>query len=161
MLAVVSALTSAEPLKNGGVWFFGVGTAVLAVTPWVHRRRNGKKERVKFDAQEIRRFLPDGRMESISWSELREIGILTTDEGPGVDDVFWLFLSAEQSRGCAVSNYAEGFAELLPRIQELPGFDNEAVVKAMGSASNNRFVVWRAESAQQRDAADRAKSRSG
>ena len=62
-----------------------------------------------------------------------------------MDDVFWLFLGADQSKGCAVANGAEGFPALLARIQTLPGFNNEAVVQSMGSAVNNRFLVWRAD----------------
>lgn len=39
--------------------------------------------------------------------------------------------------------WTEGFPALLQRIQQLPDFNNEAVVLAMGSAANDRFVVWR------------------
>jgi hypothetical protein len=82
-------------------------------------------------------------METIAWNDIDEISIVTTDEGPWADDVFWLFLSRDRSRGCVVSNYADGFKELLPQIQRLPGFDNHAVISAMGSAVNQRFIVWK------------------
>ena len=33
--------------------------------------------------------------------------------------------------------------ELLSRLQQLPGFDNEAVIKAMGSTNNAKFLCWK------------------
>ena len=146
VLAVAGGVGSAEPHKEIGVWFFGVGAVILMAQPWLRQRRSNSaaaKERVEFDEQEIRRFLPDGKTESIRWDELHEIGIVTTDEGPWVDDVFWLFLNADSSKGCAASNDAVGFPALLERLQRLPGFNDEAVVQAMGSTVNDRFVVWR------------------
>lgn len=44
--------------------------------------------------------------------------------------------------GCAVPQGAEGFPALLERLQRLPGFDNRAVIEAMGSASPERFPCW-------------------
>jgi hypothetical protein len=54
-------------------------------------------------------------------------------------------MNHDHSQGCAVSNGADGFKALLERIQGLPRFDNEAVIRAMGSTSNDRFVVWKRE----------------
>jgi hypothetical protein len=67
---------------------------------------------------------------------------VTTDHGPFVDDVFWLLIG-EDGKGCAVPSEAEGMKALLERLQRLPGFDNEAVIAAMGSTSNARFRVWK------------------
>jgi hypothetical protein len=33
--------------------------------------------------------------------------------------------------------------ELLVRLQQLPGFDNGVVIKAMGSTGDARFVCWK------------------
>ena len=82
----------------------------------------------------------DGRTEEIRWDDLREVGIITTDAGPYVDDVFWVLLGDEG--GCVVPSEAEGSAELLKRLQELPGFDDGAVIRAMVCTDNERFVVW-------------------
>jgi hypothetical protein len=142
-----------------GVWFFGLGTVVLLLRPVLrrrtihaggrpqdtgsHKKRVKLEERVEFDEREIRRYLSDGRIETIAWDDIDEISIVTTDEGPFVDDVFWLFLNKDRSKGCAVSNYAEGFKALLPRLQHRPGFDNALVVQAMGSTTNRSFVIWK------------------
>ena len=83
--------------------------------------------------------MPSGKTETVRWSDLQEVRILTTDEGPYVDDVIWMLLGKDGG-GCAVPSETEGMKELLPRLQQLPGFDNEAVIKAMGSTNNARFV---------------------
>jgi hypothetical protein len=163
-LAAASGLGTGEPYKRAGVWFFGLCALVFVVQPWMRRRPSSipaanapanvaTNERVEFDEQELRRFMRNGTKESIRWDELHEIGIVTTDEGPWAEDVFWLFLNADRSKGCAVPNGADGFPALLERIQTLPGFNNEAVVQAMGSAENNQFLIWRAESEKRAEAA--------
>jgi hypothetical protein len=101
-----------------------------------------RKARVAFDAECVTRTMPDGKTETVRWSDLQEVCILTTDDGPYVDDVIWI-LAGVDGGGCAVPSETQGMKELLPRLQELPGFDNEAVIKAMGSTSNARFVCWK------------------
>lgn len=86
-------------------------------------------------------MLPDGKTEALRWEDLQEVGIWTTDEGPAQEDVYWMLIGTDG--GCAVSGSAEGIKELLKRLQQLPGFDNEAVIKAMGCTSNNKFVCWK------------------
>jgi len=53
-----------------------------------------------------------------------------------------VFVDESGQGGCAVPASAEGFDALLARVQQLPGFDDEAVVAAMGSSTNARFDVW-------------------
>lgn len=100
---------------------------------------------VEFDDHEIRRHLGDGTVETIRWSELAEVGILTTDEGPTSVDVFWLLMNEDQSKGCAIPGGTEGFDSLLQRLLNLPGADSEAVIRAMGSTENDRFLVWQGQ----------------
>ena len=117
-----------------------------------------KGDTVTFDDERIVRTMQNGRQETIRWSELRNVTIMTTDEGPFEDDVFWV-LSGTQT-GCLVPSEAEGMKELLPRLQQLPGFDNEAVIRAMGSTANERFLCWQEKdglsSSSQRDAAQQS-----
>ncbi len=105
-------------------------------------RRPKAKPHVTFDAERVTRFAPDGKTETVRWSDLQEVGILTTGDGPMGDDVFWMLLGTEGA-GCAIPSETEGMQELLPRLQQLEGFDNEAVIEAMGSTSNARFVCWK------------------
>lgn len=100
-----------------------------------------KPDRVDFDDASITRTTPNGQIETVRWDDLQEVGIITTNEGPFSEDVFW-FLAGSKG-GCVVSSGARGMKELLERLQKLPNFDNEAVIKAMGSTTNNKFQCWK------------------
>jgi len=99
-----------------------------------------KNEKVEFNESKVVRTMRDGKQEIIEWSDLKEVTIITTDEGPFVDDVFWV-LSGSVS-GCLVPSEADGVQELIAYLQKLPDFDNEVVIKAMGSSENAKFVCW-------------------
>jgi hypothetical protein len=86
---------------------------------------------------------PKGREETIRLDELSECSIVTTDEGPYRDDVFFLLARLNPESGIAIPQSAEGFGELLARLQTLPGFDNQAVIQAMGSTTQAKFVCWK------------------
>jgi hypothetical protein len=83
---------------------------------------------------------PDGTMEKVDWGDLQRVEIVTTDEGPWSPNVFWVLHGSES--GCLVPQGATGDKELLKRLEDLPGFDNDAFIRAMGCASNERFLVW-------------------
>lgn len=98
------------------------------------------KSKVEFDDVGVTRTMPDGRQEFVSWDELQEVFIVTTDEGPFVDDVFWM-LRGSNGR-CAVPSQTPGAHELVERLQQLSGFNHDAAIKAMSSAENAKFVCW-------------------
>jgi hypothetical protein len=115
------------------------------VVIWDHFREE-RREGVVVTEDEIVRTLKNGKQESVRWEDLVEVGIITTDEGPLVDDVFWVLIGKELKSGCAPSQGAQGADELLAALQDrLPGFNNEAVIQAMGSTDNDRFVCWTKE----------------
>lgn len=98
-------------------------------------------DQVSFDERAITRILSDGTVKKVRWDDLQEVGIVTTDEGPWVDDVYWMLV--DSNGGCSVSKGTRGMNELLARLQQLPGFDNEVFTRAMGSTDNNEFVCWK------------------
>jgi len=100
-------------------------------------------ECVTFNEDVVTRARPDGVEETIRWADLHEVGILTLDEGPSQEDVFFLLVAADGRSGCCIPQSADGSEQLFERLQRLPGFDNEAVFKAMGSTSSGRFVCWK------------------
>jgi hypothetical protein len=55
--------------------------------------------------------------------------------------------SIDGKSGCAIPQFSEGFQSLLVRLQKLPGFDNDAVIKAMSTTSDGRFVCWKRDAA--------------
>jgi len=102
-------------------------------TPHVHG--------IEWDDNGITRALPDGRSEGVTWANLVRVSVLTTDEGPFVEDVFFVLESAD-GKGCVVPQEADHDSRLLEFLQKLPGFDNEQLVRAMTSVENARFLCW-------------------
>jgi len=96
---------------------------------------------VSIDNRAISCAYPDGTFQSVAWNDLTSVEIVTTDAGPWAADVFWV-LEAGESR-CVIPQGATGENAALSRLQTLPGFNSEAVIDAMGSTSNQRFVCWR------------------
>jgi hypothetical protein len=86
---------------------------------------------------------PDGAIESVAWSNLQQVEIVTTDHGPFLPDVFWVLHGLDTV--CVVPQGATGDRELMERLQQLPGFRNEAVIDAMSSTDNRRFLCWEKE----------------
>jgi hypothetical protein len=99
-------------------------------------------DRVTFDDETVVRTQPDGRVETVRWDDLQQVTIMTTGDGPIADDVFFMLHGKDQS-GCAVPQSADGAEALLQRLQQLPGFNNEAVIEAMSSTANATFVCWK------------------
>ena len=81
-----------------------------------------------------------GLVESVPWDELRAVIIETNDTGPFGTDVFWIFVG--DNGGAVVPMGAYGDHLLLQRLQQLEGFDNEAVIAAMQCHEDRRFLCW-------------------
>jgi len=95
---------------------------------------------VIFDSAGITHSIADGQSEFVTWADLKTITVVTTNQGPFVDDVFWV-LAGDLSR-CVVPSESQGMQELLPRLQTLPGFDNRALISSMSSTQNAQFLCW-------------------
>lgn len=100
-----------------------------------------KKFSVKITTDSITCRHPDGQVEMVEWNDLQAVLLETTDEGPFAMDVFWILVGARS--GCVIPQGADGEAELLDRLQQLVGFDNQMVINAMLSTDNQRFLCWR------------------
>jgi len=103
----------------------------------------GEQVRVDFDEDMISVIHEDGTRESVKWSELSAVVIKTTDQGPLVEDVFFILIGKDHQSGCVVPQGAIGEKELFSALQDrLPGFDNEKVIEAMSSTDNHSFLIW-------------------
>jgi hypothetical protein len=100
------------------------------------------KVRVSFDAERVICQAGDKKME-VEWEKLVGVAIRTTDEGPFVDDVFFLLVGDDSL--VVVPSEADGAKELLARLQDLPGFDHQAVIAAMSCTENQTFPCWERE----------------
>jgi hypothetical protein len=114
----------------------------MGLFEWFRRPRPVRPAAVaSFDDTEVRCQRTPGVVETVRWDELRVVLIQTTDEGPFVDDIFWV-LGGDRS-GCVVPSEADGAAELIERLTQLPGFDYNAVIRAMSSTEDRQFICWR------------------
>lgn len=95
---------------------------------------------------------PDGASESVEWGDLKQVEIVTTDHGPFLPDVFWVLRGSEVV--CVVPQGASGDKELMERLQQLPGFRYEAVIDAMSSTENRRFLCWEKVGGSEQNASD-------
>ena len=82
----------------------------------------------------------DGRASAVLFSELERITIRTTSDGPFAEDVFYVLEGT--SYAVEIPQGAVGNGVLFSRLQELPGFNNDAVIDAMVSVREDRFVCW-------------------
>jgi hypothetical protein len=76
----------------------------------------------------------------VRWDALTEVSLRTTSRGPLEEDVFFVFAysdGASTAIGIGDSDY------ILPRVQQLPGFDNEAFITAMAVTEDGNSVLWR------------------
>lgn len=81
-------------------------------------------------------------LEAVTWDTLTAVEIMTTSDGPFSEDMFWVLHGSGETGIVVPSGLApSGFLE---RLQALPGFDNEAVIKAAGSTSQEIFPCWKA-----------------
>jgi hypothetical protein len=128
------------------LWFLpgaGASMVVVSAVSSVRRRRANVRlsETVVFDDIKVTRTMCDGKEETLQWSDLEEVALITTNEGPFADDVYWALSGA--TSGCLVPSEANGAEALLAHLQNLPGFMNEVVILAMSSTENAKFVCWR------------------
>lgn len=98
--------------------------------------------RIEVDETGARRWLQDGRVESVSWAHLTLVAILTTDDGPFSEDQFWV-LEDSEGGACVLPMGLIPEPGLLERFQALPGFNSDAVIEAASSIQRTLFTCWR------------------
>ena len=97
-------------------------------------------EQFFMDARGLRREISDGTVEEIRWAQLKKVVIVTTDEGPYCEDLF--FILEEEQGGTIVSNEWATRLALLKELEKLPYFDFEALIEAMACTDNKSFLCW-------------------
>jgi len=96
--------------------------------------------RVEISADGVSCRHPHGLVETVRWDELQAVLLETNDQGPFAMDVYWILIGDQG--GCVIPQGAIGEQELLRRLQMLDGFDSHAVIQAMLSTDNQRFLCW-------------------
>jgi hypothetical protein len=113
--------------------------------------------RLVIDGRGVAVEAPVGRA-FIAWVDLVAVEIHTTAAGPAEDDFFWELRSRDGST-LTIGPQIAGVADLLERLQRLPGFDNEAVVAASASTAHARFTCWSRRTVTLRDEREGADTR--
>jgi hypothetical protein len=82
---------------------------------------------------------------TVSFRDLVQVRLKTTDHGPMFEDVFWV-LVAMQPDGRSVSAVIPAefdvTNELRDRLMDLPGFNHEAMLDAFVCVENREIVCW-------------------
>ncbi|HBF38814.1 MAG TPA: hypothetical protein DDW50_16035 [Firmicutes bacterium] len=112
---------------------------------WFRQKVSPQKARAFCDDDGVKVEYPDNSTASIRWEEIMKISVITTDQGPFIDDVF-LALLGERKR-CLVPSEANGYNEVFDRVSKLEGFDFERYIQAMASAENDEFTCWEQKNA--------------
>jgi hypothetical protein len=87
-----------------------------------------------FDGQTITVKRPFGRSVSVRIDELNEIGVETTDQGPFVEDVFWILKGGDVR--IRIGEPHPVFKMLLDRFATLDGFDWRPFTEAMSCSDS-------------------------
>ena len=119
-----------------------------AIATWWKSKRQEQRDSLMFERKVVVEFddigvsaaFPSGETQTISWHDVTCVAIETNDSGPWGADVWWL-LEGKAHR-VAYPQGATGDSMLDQFSSRFPGFSDSAVIAAMGSTANARFVCW-------------------
>src|SRR5688572_17793359 len=83
---------------------------------------------------------PQRRSTRLAWEEIEAVSILTNSHGPHAADVF--FILTARGIHLSVPQGATGDDKLIERLQQLPGFDNQALIDAMCCTDDRVSTCW-------------------
>lgn len=86
---------------------------------------------------------PEGDIQRLAATDLSGVAVETNDTGPWGADVWWLLFGSQDKLICSFPQGATGEQPMINRLMTLPGFDHDAMVRAMSSTGNANFPVWR------------------
>ncbi len=94
------------------------------------------------DDQGIRRELADGRVEQVTWAEVREIDVLVADKGPHAASGGVVIIGDGHERGALVPLDQVASLGIVDHLMRLPGFDLNVFVDASNAKPSTRTEVW-------------------
>lgn len=96
---------------------------------------------VRFDETKISFFDEEERDSVIFWKDLQKVSLEITDVGPFAPDVFWQLES--KAENILIAQGTTGEADLMNRLQQLPGFDSNSIILAMACVEEGSFLCWK------------------
>ena len=120
------------PMTLGGL------STLYLITPFLRKRET---ETIEIGSDGITQVVDNSRV-TTRWSDVVEVAIVTTSDGPFAEDVFYV-LSISEDDGCVVTHEAAERIDLLPELHaQFSGLNDKKVIEAMGCTSDNKFVLW-------------------
>ena len=96
---------------------------------------------VSVNDEELVRTVSDGTVQRVLWRDIQTVTIVTTDQGPWLDDVFFVF--AAKDSGVVIAQEWDSRVGLFDFMsKKLKGLDYESMIRAMGSTDNASFPIW-------------------
>lgn len=90
----------------------------------------------------VGRGLADGREERVDWSEITEVEVYRTKDGPHGKAGGMVMLAGDATRGCLVPIDHLETPGLMEAITRLPGFDSRLLHEALEAEPPSQLVVW-------------------
>ena len=106
--------------------------------------------RVEIDDDALTVHPPDAGRFVTPMADIARIEIRTSDAGPWSADLHWFFFGADGEAMAVFPQGARGEEAAVDRLTELPGFDHDAMIKAVTCTENAVFPVWQAPAASAR-----------
>jgi hypothetical protein len=133
--------------SRGLVYWSLLGVGLIAVIALYNRAwRPKRKVHVKAVSQvvttddTITYEHGDGSVVTIKLTGLKWVGIETTELGPFMPDLFWHLV--DDHGWHTIAGNADGCKRMLKLLQQLPEFDNETVIRAIGSTERAAYQCW-------------------
>lgn len=98
-----------------------------------------------FEYDEIKGSIsyPDEAPKFIPWKEVTKIEIVTTDQGPWEEDVWWLFYLNENKSPIDIAQGTKNHEKIFEVLESyFTNVNMNEISRAMGSTSNAKFNVW-------------------
>ena len=120
-----------------------VGIGVLGLYTGLQRARirprSGGRGVVEVDEGQLRYLTGEGGT-FLSLKSVTRIEIETTGDGPGADDLFWIFVTPEGTT--RIPGAAPGSEKLVDALSFFEGARYEQVIAASSSTEPRLFIIW-------------------
>ncbi|HYW51427.1 MAG TPA: hypothetical protein VE861_12525 [Gemmatimonadaceae bacterium] len=144
----VAALLAARHSAAAGWWTLSAFAAAATIAfvrpslPALSLRREG--ERFEITSWGVRRYERKRQEDAIAWSELEQVAIVTTPQGPTSEDLYFV-LRGRGGAGVIIRREAAMRSGVASALEEhLSQFDRAALNAALQNTGDGLFVIWEA-----------------
>lgn len=147
--AAASAAVLAVSAGSAAAWVVIVVSAAAAVTIYRMRRAPAPPSAPEIESLDvsdwgISRLTDDTVTESVAWTDLEEVMIVTTADGPNHENLYLVLRGTSGDCVIAPHPLVVESGILTELEQRLQGYDTDTFFEAMMNTGDEVFVVWRA-----------------